>query len=441
MINKTLYKLDWKFFIPLIVLIGIGLISVYSACTKYETVKYFVTQLISCLLGSLACFFLSKCHYQMYKKFSVLIYIISLLLLCSVLIFGTLKRGTKGWLNLGLISLQPVEIAKIMFILAISAFFDKNWKQANHIYFLIISLMLLSGHVMLIMLQPDFSSTLSYFPIMMILFFVIGVKCFYLLCIVLLVVITIGIPLLKTFTLMYVEHFNKNTLLTNVLTFCQNINVRLVTALIIFILLLIIWWVLHKLKIKFSISYPIILGCTFILGNILAIPVDNSLKNYQKKRFIVFLNPKIDSKGFGYNIIQSKIAIGSGQFVGKGLRRGTQTQLGFLPEQHTDFIFSLIGEEGGWIMAQCTIIFYLIFIWRILLIAKESKDLYGSLVAIGFATMFMFYAVINIGMTMGLMPVTGMPLLLISYGGSSMVSSLCAVGILRSIYSQSHDYY
>ncbi|MDR0911897.1 MAG: FtsW/RodA/SpoVE family cell cycle protein, partial [Methanobrevibacter sp.] len=365
----------------------------------------------------------------------------SLLLLSSVLIFGTFKRGTKGWLNFGFISLQPVEIAKIMFILTISSFLDDNIKYANRLYVLIISILLLSGHIMLIMLQPDFSSTLSYFPVMMVLLFIIGVKYFSLLCILLLGILTIGIPLLKTFADMYTEHLHSNLLLNNISFLCHNIKLRIIVTLIIFISFIIIWWILYKFKIKISISYPIILGCIVIFSNILAIPVDNSLKNYQKKRFIVFLNPNIDPKGCGYNIIQSKIAIGAGKFLGKGLRHGTQTQLGFLPEQHTDFIFSLIGEEGGWIMAQFTIIVYLIFIWRILIIAKEAKDCYGSLIALGFATMFMFYAMINIGMTMGLMPVTGMPLLFISYGGSSMVSSLCAVGILYSIYSKSHEYY
>jgi rod shape determining protein RodA len=441
MINKSLAHLDWKFLIPLIILIIIGLISVYSACIKYGTVKYFVIQLVSCFLGALACFVLSKCNYKIYKQYSIFIYIISLLLLSSVLVFGTLKRGTKGWLNFGFISLQPVEIAKIMFILAISSFLDNNIKQVNHMFFLTTISILLSGHIILIMMQPDFSSTLSYFPVIMVLLFIVGVKCFYLLCAVIVGILTIGIPLLKTFSAMYTEHFHENRFLANIFMFCQNIKIRIIVTLIIFILLIMIWYLLQKLKIKFSITYPIILGCIFLLGNVLAIPVDKSLKNYQKKRFIVFVNPKVDPLGFGYNIIQSKIAIGSGKFFGKGLKNGTQTQLGFLPEQHTDFIFSLIGEEGGWIMAQLTIVVYLIFIWRSLIIAKESKDRYGTLIALGLSTMFMFYAVINIGMTMGLMPATGMPLLFISYGGSSMVSSLCAAGILCSIYSKSKEYY
>jgi rod shape determining protein RodA len=127
--------------------------------------------------------------------------------------------------------------------------------------------------------------------------------------------------------------------------------------------------------------------------------------------------------------------------MGKGFTKGTQTQLGFLPEQHTDFIFSVIGEEGGWLISQLTLLFYFLFIWRALAIAKDARDKYGSLIALGIASMFAFYAFINIGMTMGIMPVTGMPLLMLSYGGSSMASSLCAVGILMSINVRRHTHY
>ena len=134
-------------------------------------------------------------------------------------------------------------------------------------------------------------------------------------------------------------------------------------------------------------------------------------------------------------------AIGSGKLFGKGFVKGTQTQLGFLPEQHTDFIFSVVGEEGGWFFSQLVILFYLFFIWRALVISAESRDRYGSLLAVGIATMFAFYAVINIGMVMGMMPATGVPLLLMSYGGSSMLSSLFSVGILQSIYMRRHTYY
>jgi len=198
---------------------------------------------------------------------------------------------------------------------------------------------------------------------------------------------------------------------------------------------------LRNFMIKIPLIYPALLCASLVLGCAASIPVEKSLKDYQRKRLVVFLNPKADPRGSGYNIIQSKIALGSGKFSGKGYKKGTQTQLGFLPEQHTDFIFSVVGEEGGWLAAQLTLAFYFLFLWRALRIAKEARDRYGSYVATGLATMFAFYAFINIGMVMGIMPVTGMPLLLLSYGGSSMVSSLCAVGILESIHMRRFMYY
>jgi rod shape determining protein RodA len=119
---------------------------------------------------------------------------------------------------------------------------------------------------------------------------------------------------------------------------------------------------------------------------------------------------------------------------GKGLFSGTQAQLGFLPEQHTDFIFSVIGEETGFLFSELTLLFYFLLVWRAMIVARESRDRYGSLVATGIAAMFAFYAVINIGMVMGISPATGLPLPLLSYGGSSMVASLWAMGILFSIH-------
>jgi rod shape determining protein RodA len=180
--------------------------------------------------------------------------------------------------------------------------------------------------------------------------------------------------------------------------------------------------------------YPLVLSLIIALGSVSSLGVQKTLKEYQRKRLIVFLNPEVDPLGSGYNIIQSKIAIGSGQAFGKGLFSGTQAQLGFLPEQHTDFIFSVLGEETGFIFSMLTLIFYFVLVWRALVVAKESRDRYGSLVAVGIAVMFAFYATINMGMVMGMMPATGLPLPLLSYGGSSMVSALWALGILFSIH-------
>lgn len=157
------------------------------------------------------------------------------------------------------------------------------------------------------------------------------------------------------------------------------------------------------------------------------------LKDYQKNRIRVFLNPELDPFGSGYHVIQSKIAIGSGGMLGKGWLAGTQSQLNFLPENHTDFIFAVVGEEFGFIGAAFIILLYLIIIWRGITIALNAEDDFGTLLAVGVTSMFMFHIMVNIGMTIGIMPVTGVPLPFLSYGVSSLITNVSLVAILLNI--------
>ena len=157
------------------------------------------------------------------------------------------------------------------------------------------------------------------------------------------------------------------------------------------------------------------------------------LKDYQKLRLMVFLDPNVDPLGSGYHIIQSKIAIGSGMLMGKGLFEGTQSQLNFLPENHTDFIFAVVGEELGFIGAAVLLILYLIVLWRGILIARDASDIFGRLLAIGVTSMFAFHILVNVGMTTGIMPVTGIPLPFMSYGVSSLTTNLLAIALLLNI--------
>ena len=157
------------------------------------------------------------------------------------------------------------------------------------------------------------------------------------------------------------------------------------------------------------------------------------LKDYQKKRLLVFLDPNVDPMGAGYHIIQSKIAIGSGGIFGKGIFAGTQSQLNFLPEHHTDFIFAVVGEELGFIGALFLLALYFTVVWRGLKIAAEAKDNLGMLLAVGVISMFIFHVLVNIGMNSGIMPVTGIPLPFMSYGGSAMLTNMMAMGLLLNV--------
>ncbi len=164
------------------------------------------------------------------------------------------------------------------------------------------------------------------------------------------------------------------------------------------------------------------------------------LKEYQKNRILVFLNPDMDPFGAGYHIIQSKIAIGSGQLFGKGLFAGTQSQLDFLPENHTDFIFSVIGEELGFIGCIIVLLLFLCILYRGIHIARVAQDTFGMLLAIGVISMLGFQVLVNVGMTTGSMPVTGIPLPFISYGVSSLTTSMLAIGLLENIYMRRKKY-
>jgi rod shape determining protein RodA len=157
------------------------------------------------------------------------------------------------------------------------------------------------------------------------------------------------------------------------------------------------------------------------------------LKQYQRQRIISFIDPASDPKGSGYNSIQSMIAVGSGQMVGKGYRKGTQSQLNFLPEHHTDFIFSVFSEEHGFVGCVVLIAIYLIFVLNGLSVAYQSHDKFGVLLALGIVTVFFWQMFINMGMVMGLLPIVGVPLPFLSYGGSSLVTSVIAVAILTNI--------
>ena len=157
------------------------------------------------------------------------------------------------------------------------------------------------------------------------------------------------------------------------------------------------------------------------------------LKDYQKMRIMVFMDPNVDPLGAGYHIIQSKIAIGSGMLFGKGLFGGTQSQLNFLPENHTDFIFSVVGEELGFVGCAILLLLYLVVLWRGIRIAQDASDMFGRLLAVGITSMIAFHVLINVGMTMGIMPVTGIPLPLMSYGVSSLTTNIMAIAILLNI--------
>ncbi len=195
---------------------------------------------------------------------------------------------------------------------------------------------------------------------------------------------------------------------------------------LVYLAILIIMLFVVGVKIKFL--------ATVFLGAVSSIPILwFFLKEYQKNRIILFLNPNLDPLGGGYNVIQSRIAIGSGGLFGKGLLGGLQSQLHFLPAQHTDFIFSVVGEELGFLGTLFLLCLYTIILWRGIKIAREAKDLLGTLLASGAVAFLLFHILVNIGMAMGVLPATGLPLPFLSYGGTFMISNFILIGLLLNV--------
>ncbi len=182
-----------------------------------------------------------------------------------------------------------------------------------------------------------------------------------------------------------------------------------------------------------GIDKKYIISIIAIIAILLPVAYNFILPEHAKTRIDVFLNPNLDPRGSGYNVIQSKLAIGSGQLFGMGILKGNQTQLGFLHPKTTDFIFSVIGEEMGFIIAGAVIILYVILITKAIQIAKTARDDLGSYIAMGIVGIFLFHMLENIGMTMGLLPITGVPLPFVSYGGSSLVTNFICIGLLLNI--------
>ncbi|MFA7465959.1 MAG: rod shape-determining protein RodA [Parcubacteria group bacterium] len=353
-----LLKLDWVLNISAFLLLGIGLLALYSiSLSEKETggINIFFRQAVFSLMGLSVLIIFSFVDYRHFRSYSTIIYFSMLVILLAVLVLGSVVRGTTGWISVGSVSVQPVELAKIFLILSLASFITKSKGILSEASRLTVAFALGGAAVFLVLMQPDFGSALV------------------------LMIILLAMVLLSG-----------------------------------------IGW--KYLAVMFFLGMASIILGWFLLAD------------YQKDRLINFVDPGNDPKGSGYNVIQSVIAVGSGGMSGKGLGHGSQSQLNFLPENHTDFIYAVIVEEFGvWGSGAILFLFFIIF-YRMKKIAETSIDNFGYLIVVGSMGMFFIQIMINVGMNIGIMPVTGIPLIFLSYGGSSLVSSFMILGILNNIY-------
>jgi rod shape determining protein RodA len=361
-------RLDWLLLAVTAVLLVVGTLLVWSATAERESLTggdsqaFLRRHLVNIAIGVVLCVLVAATDHRWVRILAPALYAASLLGLLLVLVMGTTINGSRSWLMIGGMSIQPSEFAKlavvVMMALWVAERTEGSWRQwvvgdVDVIGMLAIS----SVPALLILFQPDLGTLL--------------------------------VLLATVFGVVAVSGAGRR-------------------------------W----------------LGGLAASGAVLAVVAVQAglLKQYQLDRFLAFTNPALDPRGAGYNTEQARIAIGNGGIFGQGLFDGSQTRAGFVPEQQTDFIFTVAGEELGLVGAGLLIVLLGVVIWRALSIAAAADDIFGRLTAAGVGCWFGFQSFQNIGMCLGIMPVTGVPLPLVSYGGSSMFAALMAIGLLQTIH-------
>jgi len=424
-------RIDYTLLFSFIALTVLGILSIYSAESPFRSVRggenQYIKQIYWAVSGIVIFILLLFVHYQKMGKYAMGIYILCIVLLLVTLFTGKEVRGAKSWLMLpGGFGFQTSEFVKIGVIFAIARFLERTGEEIKRLKNLVFAMLIAGLPMILILFQPDFGTALVYLPIVLVMLYFGGVKYSHLISLLIIFGIAAILPLLTT----YVKLTHTDT--HSIFTVLEEGKVVFIIA-IIFGILSLITFLIHRLTRKDIIYKACIIFLIFFSGLLLSALLNQSLKTYQKERLVVFLKPSIDPFGTGYNIIQSKIAVGAGGLFGKGFLGGTQSQLGFLPERSTDFIFAIFAEAWGFMGCLFLLALYGLFIFRILMILYNSRDSFSTLVTAGILGMFLFHIIVNIGMTIGIMPITGIPLPFLSYGGSFLITCMISVSILFNI--------
>lgn len=438
MINPVILEkkknIDWFIIGAVYLLVFISFLALNSAISMLDYKERIIrTQIIALLIGSFLMLVMWIFDYDILDEYSSYIYLFGLILLVGVLFFGVVDKGSRSWFRLHFFSVQPSEIARIGLIVFISSYLARHpFALKDVVGILKISFLILPFFLLMIK-QPDFSGILtSVFPII-ILFVVGGIELSYLYIFGLYIIVSVSVPFLVVFIKLNEEVLN-NDFIELIYSFTYwGWNMVLLILLTLFLIFL-VWYFLKRFNplIRFSSFLFIYLVC--VSGYLTGVFIKDQIKEYQYKRIESFIYPEKDPRGSGYNIIQARVALGSGGIKGKGIYKGSQTRLGFIPERHTDFIISVVGEEMGFLGVSFIMLLYLIIINRIKFIALNSRNIFGYYLAVGFGGLFMGYFFVNIGMILGFFPVAGVPLPFVSYGGSNLVASFIVIGILQSIF-------
>jgi rod shape determining protein RodA len=427
---KLFEVFDYVLLSCVLLLVALGIAFIYSSGVNSDGVlvsNEYIKQIIWAVLGIILLVFTALYDYNKSERFCQILYIILLTILSYTCIFGRFVNGARSWLGIGDFGIQPSEFGKIVFILFLAKYLanSKNEDQLKRFMTAMLIFILPTG---LILIQPDLGTASVYIPIFLVMCFLADIPIRY-------IGFILGIGL-GTIVLTVLPVWNDTISSTNIAAIealtVPKLRVLLILASFLITIIGIIGYrYFHRQKkLYYSITY---VSLIITIALVLSFAAGKVLKEYQIKRLIVYMDPSTDSLGSGWNIIQSKIAIGSGGFIGRSFLHGTQSHYQFLPQQSTDFIFSILSEELGFIGGLVVFILYGVILFRTLKIMRNSSTNYGCYIASGILAMFAFHFFINVGMVMGIMPITGIPLLFLSYGGSSLWTGMICIGLLMSI--------
>ena len=443
-------NIDWVVVTIYLLFMLFGWLNIYAAVYSEEhmsildTSQRYGKQMIWIIASILIAVMIIVIDSRFYLFFSYILYISLLLLLIAVLILGREINGARSWFEIGGLSLQPAEFAKFATVLALARYLSKEGRIMSSFKTLFVSLIIIFAPAVLIALQPDLGSTLIFFSLILVLFreglspyyFVIGILA------AILFIATLLVESLYIYAFLVIAGFIFHLitgrgawisikgliifLLTGGAIFAVFYFLKLNAPIdMVFMLALVISGLIYAYYIYRHKARYVLIILAFLFGSmVFTYSVDYAFNNillpHQQKRINVVLGIESDPSGAGYHLNQSKISIGSGGFSGKGFLQGTQTKFKFVPEQSTDFIFCTVGEEWGFIGAALVVALFSFLLLRLVMITERQRSAFSKIYGYGVVSILLFHFLINIGMTIGLVPVIGIPLPFFSYGGSSL---------------------
>jgi len=396
--SRFFFNVDWITILIYTALCAIGFVNIYASIynpdnsTVFNFSSNYGKQLIFIFTALIVGFSILLLDAKFFSVFSPIVYGITLVLLLLVLVIGRKVAGNQAWIPIGSFRLQPAEFAKFGTALLLARYVSSFAPKFKDVKSILFAGVIIVVPLILIMLQPDTGSALVYLSFMFPLYRE-GLSGYFLL-------IFLGMIVL------FIADFL--------------IPISIIIPIILAVGAIFIYQNKRKQKIIFSIVITVVVAIAYLF--LVKFAFNNILPQHQKTRIEIILGLKSDPRGAGYNVIQSKIAIGSGQVSGRGFLQGTQTKYGYVPEQSTDFIFSTIGEEWGFLGCTLVIALYCFMLLRVINLAERQRSTFSRVYGYCVASIIFFHVFINIGMTIGIIPVIGIPLPFLSYGGSSLWS-------------------